>query len=167
MANSWGHVHSSDNQAAFYMHLALAKYTDEYEQLPKIMELIQDDLSEPYCIYTYRYFLHQWPQLCYLMYDLDDREDISIMSAKQRPNIDLLEEVDSQQIKSKNCVGVIISKCENHKNRGIKRGYIAMLAIREKYRNLGIASFMVKHSLSQMEKMGALEVFIICVYSVD
>ena len=28
--------------------------------LPYIMALVQHELSEPYVIYTYRYFLHQW-----------------------------------------------------------------------------------------------------------
>ncbi|EPQ55767.1 acyl-CoA N-acyltransferase [Gloeophyllum trabeum ATCC 11539] len=28
--------------------------------LPHIMALVQNELSEPYVIYTYRYFLHQW-----------------------------------------------------------------------------------------------------------
>ncbi|XP_059620728.1 uncharacterized protein LOC132264506 [Phlebotomus argentipes] len=46
--------------------------TIEYEeykselQMPDIMRLIQKDLSEPYSIYTYRYFIHNWPKLCFL-----------------------------------------------------------------------------------------------------
>lgn len=40
-------------------------YESELE-LPSIMKLIQKDLSEPYSIYTYRYFIHNWPNLCYL-----------------------------------------------------------------------------------------------------
>ncbi|CAG9761974.1 unnamed protein product [Ceutorhynchus assimilis] len=39
-------------------------------QMPMIMKIIQKDLSEPYSIYTYRYFIHNWPKLCFLaMYD--------------------------------------------------------------------------------------------------
>lgn len=33
-------------------------------QMPDIMRLIQKDLSEPYSVYTYRYFIHNWPHLC-------------------------------------------------------------------------------------------------------
>jgi GNAT superfamily N-acetyltransferase len=33
------------------------------------MELIDRDLSEPYSIFTYRYFVRQWPQLCFLALD--------------------------------------------------------------------------------------------------
>lgn len=38
-------------------------------QMPDIMRLFQKDLSEPYSIYTYRYFIHNWPRLCFLAMD--------------------------------------------------------------------------------------------------
>ncbi|GJD10445.1 N-alpha-acetyltransferase 30 [Galdieria sulphuraria] len=38
------------------------------EDLPYIRALIDKDLSEPYSIFTYRYFLNQWPQLCLLAF---------------------------------------------------------------------------------------------------
>ncbi|GIY50690.1 n-alpha-acetyltransferase 30 [Caerostris darwini] len=41
------------------------------KQMPDIMRLIQKDLSEPYSIYTYRYFIHNWPKLCFLAHDGD------------------------------------------------------------------------------------------------
>ncbi|KAJ3606953.1 hypothetical protein NHX12_026469 [Muraenolepis orangiensis] len=41
------------------------RYESE-SQMPWIMRLITKDLSEPYSIYTYRYFIHNWPQLCFL-----------------------------------------------------------------------------------------------------
>lgn len=37
------------------------------EQLPLISALVDRDLSEPYSIYTYRYFLHNWPALTFLV----------------------------------------------------------------------------------------------------
>ena len=37
------------------------------ESLPDLTALITKDLSEPYSIYTYRYFLHNWPQLSFLV----------------------------------------------------------------------------------------------------
>ncbi|KAJ3300381.1 N-alpha-acetyltransferase 30 [Borealophlyctis nickersoniae] len=40
-------------------------------QLPSIIDLIENDLSEPYSIYTYRYFIHNWPKLCLLAKDKD------------------------------------------------------------------------------------------------
>ena len=35
-------------------------------QMPAIMCLMKTALSEPYSIYTYRYFIHNWPHLCVL-----------------------------------------------------------------------------------------------------
>lgn len=46
--------------------LKYVEYKDE-RQMPLIMNLITKDLSEPYSIYTYRYFIHNWPFLCYLV----------------------------------------------------------------------------------------------------
>lgn len=40
-------------------------------QMPEIMRVIQHELSEPYSIYTYRYFIHNWPKLCFLAMDGD------------------------------------------------------------------------------------------------
>lgn len=37
------------------------------EQLSDVMQLMKVDLSEPYSVYTYRYFIHQWPHLCMLV----------------------------------------------------------------------------------------------------
>lgn len=41
--------------------------TRESLYLPTIRSLISKDLSEPYSIYVYRYFLYQWGELCYLV----------------------------------------------------------------------------------------------------
>ena len=46
-------------------NISFIQYRDE-TQMPLIMRLIQKDLSEPYSIYTYRYFIHNWPNLCFL-----------------------------------------------------------------------------------------------------
>lgn len=54
-------------------------------QMPDIIRLITKDLSEPYSIYTYRYFIHNWPQLCFLA------------------------------MVEKDCVGAIVCKLDMHK----------------------------------------------------
>ena len=41
-------------------------YKDE-TQLPEIMALIDQELSEPYSIFTYRYFITLWPDLCFMV----------------------------------------------------------------------------------------------------
>lgn len=41
--------------------------SQEETYLPSIRQLISKDLSEPYSIYVYRYFLYQWGDLCYMV----------------------------------------------------------------------------------------------------
>eukprot|EP00878_Enallax_costatus_P035890 GHUV01040138.1.p2 GENE.GHUV01040138.1~~GHUV01040138.1.p2 ORF type:complete len:163 (+),score=46.97 GHUV01040138.1:413-901(+) len=48
--------------------ISYRQYKDEHD-LPSVMELIDRSLSEPYSVFTYRYFLHQWPNLCYLAFN--------------------------------------------------------------------------------------------------
>lgn len=43
-------------------HIRIESYKDE-SQIGVIMDLIGKELSEPYSIYTYRYFLNTWPEL--------------------------------------------------------------------------------------------------------
>jgi peptide alpha-N-acetyltransferase len=44
-------------------------WKDETE-LNQIMLLIEKDLSEPYSIFTYRYFIRTWPDLCIIVSSL-------------------------------------------------------------------------------------------------
>lgn len=41
-------------------------YGDEHH-LPLIMNLVDEELSEPYSIFTYRYLVYLWPQLSFLV----------------------------------------------------------------------------------------------------
>ncbi|GAA6231078.1 N-alpha-acetyltransferase 30 [Lates japonicus] len=59
-------LNSSPGRAEAESHgIRYVRYESEL-QMPWIMRLITKDLSEPYSIYTYRYFIHNWPQLCFL-----------------------------------------------------------------------------------------------------
>eukprot|EP01018_Ginkgo_biloba_P017414 Gb_00308 [translate_table: standard] len=44
-----------------------ACYEGEH-QLPLIMNIVDQELSEPYSIFTYRYFITLWPHLCFLAF---------------------------------------------------------------------------------------------------
>ena len=46
------------------------EHAHEAQYLPAIRALISKDLSEPYSIYVYRYFLYQWGHLCYMVSSL-------------------------------------------------------------------------------------------------
>ena len=50
----------SQNEITYRMY-------DSEAFLPQMIKLIEADLSEPYTIYTYRFFLHQWPHLSFLV----------------------------------------------------------------------------------------------------
>jgi peptide alpha-N-acetyltransferase len=40
----------------------------ERKYLPSIRALMKEELSEPYSIYVYRYFLYQWGDLCFMVF---------------------------------------------------------------------------------------------------
>ncbi|KAG1473387.1 hypothetical protein G6F56_000981 [Rhizopus delemar] len=64
------------------MEMSIIKYK-QYEselQLPSIIHLIENDLSEPYSVYTYRYFIHNWPNLCFLA--MDGEEYVGVIICK-------------------------------------------------------------------------------------
>jgi peptide alpha-N-acetyltransferase len=69
--------------------LRYCHYTDD-SQMPPIMRLMEADLSEPYSVYTYQYFIHNWPKLCWLVYDGDK------------------------------CVGAVVCKLDQHKNKSFR-----------------------------------------------
>ncbi|KAL2014043.1 hypothetical protein VTN00DRAFT_1568 [Thermoascus crustaceus] len=100
----------------------------ENEYVAAMRQLISKDLSEPYSIYVYRYFLYQWGDLCFMA--MDEQE---------------------------NLVGVVVSKLEPHRG-GPLRGYIAMLAVREEYRGKGIATRLVRMAIDAMIERDADEV---------
>ena len=51
------------------VNLTYIQYDGEQEAkyLSAIRQLISRDLSEPYSIYVYRYFLYQWGDLCFMV----------------------------------------------------------------------------------------------------
>jgi len=57
-----------------------------------------------------RYFLQQWPELCYFACD------------------------------GNNPFGVVVGKLEPHKSTGAMRGYIGMLVVTKPYRGLGVGA---------------------------
>ncbi|KAJ4303238.1 N-alpha-acetyltransferase 30 [Kalmusia sp. IMI 367209] len=100
----------------------------EETYLPAIRQLISKDLSEPYSIYVYRYFLYQWGDLCYMALD-----------------------------SSNALIGVVVCKLEPHRS-GTFRGYIAMLAVRETHRGRGIATELVCKAIDAMAARDADEI---------
>ncbi|PVU87258.1 hypothetical protein BB561_006411 [Smittium simulii] len=109
--------------------LEFVRFSEE-NHLQIAVKLIEDNLSEPYSLYTYRYFTSQWPQFFYLA------------------------KLDNE------FVGVIISKLNLHhrsydtlfgNKKQLNRGYIAMLAVDKNFRNLRIGYKLVQLTIEAMK----------------
>ncbi len=61
-----GDVHEIEVEGHGTVTINYVNYESE-TQMKDIMSLITKDLSEPYSIYTYRYFIHNWPKLSFLV----------------------------------------------------------------------------------------------------
>lgn len=112
--------------------IKFANYQSE-AQMPDIMRLIQKDLSEPYSIYTYRYFIHNWSKLCFLAY------------------------AESE------CVGTIVCKLDARDRvpeaeKITYKGYIAMLVVKKEFRKLGIGSKLVILAVEAMKAANTDEI---------
>jgi len=120
---------SSDNAHG----ISIERYKDE-TQIEQIMRVITSELSEPYSIYTYRYFIHNWPELCLIARDSSRKAD-----------------------DPSNIVGVIICKIDIVAN-GYSTGYIAMLAVDVSCRRKGIGTRLVESVIDVMRLQGCNEV---------
>lgn len=99
----------------------------------KVKSLIDADLSEPYSIWVYRYFLNQWPELVFLAFDNES-------------------EIDEP-------IGCIICKSEIHRSSRM-RGYIGMIAVDSSYRRQGIAKKLVETAIDKMVLDGCDEIML-------
>ncbi|KAG5184929.1 acyl-CoA N-acyltransferase [Tribonema minus] len=53
------------------------------QRLGDIMALVDRDLSEPYNIFTYRYFLNNWPELCFVALAGQDIAGVVVCKAER------------------------------------------------------------------------------------
>ncbi|GAA5952729.1 hypothetical protein JCM8115_002333 [Rhodotorula mucilaginosa] len=104
------------------------------QDLDVIVRLVDDELSEPYNLYTYRYFLDDWPHLCFFAYA--GEVPIGVIVCKQEPHT-----------KSSKSVPIPDRPGER---RPLMRGYLAMLSTRKEYRGRGVATHLLRLSLSVM-----------------
>jgi peptide alpha-N-acetyltransferase len=57
------------------------------EEFNAVKRIISEDLSEPYSIYVYRFFLNQWPDLCHIA--RLNGELIGVIVSKMEPHRDV------------------------------------------------------------------------------
>ncbi|KAI4597822.1 N-alpha-acetyltransferase mak3 [Pestalotiopsis sp. 9143b] len=131
----------------------------EEQYLPAIRALISKDLSEPYSIYVYRYFLYQWAHLCFMRLERWDAcLEVPVIEARlHRADVLLVQALNPND---NSLVGVVICKLEHHASHSppTYRGYIAMLAVASAYRGHGIATALVKRAIDTMADRNADEI---------
>ncbi|CAM9392431.1 unnamed protein product [Phaeothamnion confervicola] len=109
--------------------IEVLSYSGENE-LQSMMALVDKDLSEPYSVFTYRYFLHGWPQLCFI-------------AKAPRPC---------------ECGAEGGSRRHSFENGYILCGYIAMLAVDKRYRKHGLGTALSSRVIAAMRDLGCAEV---------
>lgn len=98
------------------------------EDMLEIIHLVEQDLSEPYSIYTFRYFIYAFPELTLLIHH------------------------------NKKMIGLIIARVDTRGKSQRKRGYIAMLTIKKEYRKQGLAKVLVDKLLDKFKEFDVDEV---------
>ena len=155
--------------------ITFVDYRDE-SQLEHVDQLVALDLSEPYSVFTYRYFLNRFPDLCILAVDSKSGEvcgcvvgkiDLENMNMNSDPSIP--EDVN-------NAVGGYDESngdvdMDNRTNTAqhdgcksgdtitrstadstVQTGYIGMLAVSKSYRRKGIGKDLVRQVLKRMKE---------------
>ena len=92
------------------------------------MKMIESELSEPYSIYTYRYFVNGWKELSYIAY------------------------YEGQMI------GVVIGNLTVHKSSQRLRGYVGMIVVKKEFRRLKLGRKLALMFIDQCKAKGADEV---------
>lgn len=125
---------SEEDFIAMTESIVYVDYTDE-SMLPDIQRLVTKDLSEPYSVFTYRYFLHNSPRFCICAYSEKDND----------PSTRVM-------------ISTIVCKLEGEGDA--MQGYMAMLAVDQDYRKRGIAQKLVTMVIDRMAEDGCKEVML-------
>lgn len=115
--------------------------------MPDIMQLIQKDLSEPYSVYTYRYFINNWSKLCFLAYDGNECIGAIVCKLDARDKHDPVYKSENNHHQPPALVSQVSYK-----------GYIAMLVVKKEYRKMKIGSSLVKMAVNAMREYKADEI---------
>ncbi|VEU42684.1 unnamed protein product [Pseudo-nitzschia multistriata] len=150
------------------VEIGFIDYRDE-SQLEHVDRLVAVDLSEPYSIFTYRYFLNRYPDLCILAVDKKsgevcgcvvgkiDVETNTSVATGDHSNV-VLDDAESSDLDTsdrKNSAQQL-EDCEDPTagsaaNYMVQTGYIGMLAVSKSYRRKGIGKDLVRQVLKRMK----------------
>jgi peptide alpha-N-acetyltransferase len=111
-------------------------------QIASVMALICKDLSEPYSIFTFRYFLDAWPEYCLLAH---------APAAAGAPGEGGAGDAGAAAAAAAapRLVGAILCKASPGKT-GRLRGYVGMFAVDAAFRRCGIGSALAALSVQRM-----------------
>lgn len=118
------------------------------KQLAELVKLIDKDLSEPYSVFTYRFFLYNWPELCVLA--RVQHKLVGVIICRLEPLGASPEEADAA-----------VQQSDEQQSQGQPqrwRGYIAMLAVEQNSRHRGIGSQLAQRAIDRMKAAGCEEV---------
>ena len=151
--------------------IVFVDYKDE-SRLEDVDRLVASDLSEPYSIFTYRYFLNRFPDLCILAVDEAtgevcgcvvgkiDIEDSGVPPPEQPPPDAMMVETEPNQEQRGDGNHVSSEAGTSDINTGIipegvlQTGYIGMLAVSKSHRRKGIGKDLVRRVLQRMKDRG-------------
>jgi N-alpha-acetyltransferase 30 len=144
--------------------IAFVDYKNE-SQIDDVMRLVALDLSEPYSIFTYRYFLHRFPDLCILAVeqesgdvcgcvvgkiDLEDNNSIHLEPTPPHSSANIYTP-DTTALSPPPPSSSLITPQQ-------QTGYIGMLAVSKSYRRQGIGKALVRQVLHRMKNRGCASV---------
>ena len=130
--------------------IKFVNYQDE-DQLDAVMRLVSSDLSEPYSIFTYRYFLMRFPELCILAVPEEGGEPVGCVVCKiDTSDGDGVTDVPQQ-------LGVGEEGTDSQEEPALS-GYMGMLAVETDRRGSGIGTALATLAIRRMRDMGCSSV---------
>jgi len=135
--------HTAWQQLAPGKWIRYEQFTPQY--MEQLIKLFSEELPEPYSIFTYEHFLSGWPILGILLFGYEGETAPTTSD-------------DSKAATGGELIGSCVSRVTWKYPQNHWRGYIAMLAVRPKWRGHRLGQRLVKVSVEIMKKKKAEEV---------
>ena len=140
--------------------------------LQKLLEFIAEDLSEPYNVYTLRYFIELYPQLCILVMDVPScavgAKTKTLLTSNNKLEENSAEGWMNEIFTHGTLIAVSISQLQDPRQCVSSDeqltcdvvGYIGMIVVKKQYRKQGLGSFLIRTTLYLMKLSNVQQVFL-------